>query len=119
MEPSTDSAGTPGACAADTPTEAERALRDDGWVTTFLVEEDGLSWKNADGEVHEAGPEEFLVHSTHRFEGMSDPADETIVMAAEHVDSGTRGIIHVAFGPDASAAEAAVLRDLPEAEGAP
>lgn len=109
---------TPGR-AADTPTEAERDLRAAGWRTSLLIDERGISWKDADGEEHEAAAEDFRIHSTHRFEGMSDPADETIVMAAEHLDSGTRGIIHVAFGPDASAAEADVLRALPEADDAP
>jgi hypothetical protein len=60
-----------------------------------------------------APPEEFSVIATYRFEGISDPDDEAIVLALAHQPTGLAGILDAAFGPAASADEAAVLTHLP------
>ncbi len=52
-----------------------------------------------------------LVHidRQYRFEGASDPDDESLVLALHDVDSQVRGVLISAYGPAASASEAEIL----------
>lgn len=61
-------------------------------------------------------PEDLAVHEVFRFEGMSDPEDESVLFALEG-SCGHRGTLVAAYGPDTSADEAAVLRRLPKGTG--
>lgn len=47
-------------------------------------------------------PDEFEIDEFHRFEGMSNPDDESIVYAISSKVHGVRGILINAFGPYAS-----------------
>jgi hypothetical protein len=48
-------------------------------------------------------PEAFEIDEFHRFEGISDPDDQSIVYAISSTDGHIRGILVNAYGPDASA----------------
>jgi hypothetical protein len=56
--------------------------------------------------------DELLIREFHRFEGVSDPDDMSIVYAIESRD-GTRGTLVDAFGVYASPAVALVLERVP------
>ncbi len=57
-------------------------------------------------------PEELMIREYHRFEGVSDPDDMSIVYAIES-QSGTRGTLVDAFGVYSNPAVSAFLKDLP------
>ena len=86
------------------------ALAEAGFGADFRVDGGGIS---GPPDVHRAPPQEFLVMGEYRFEGMSDPDDEALVIALVHEPTGIRGTIDVAYGPDASIEEAEVLTHLP------
>ena len=87
------------------------ALADAGWATTYTIVADGI--EGPDGV---ADADEFTVWRQYRFEGRSDPDDEVILLALEHRPSGELGVVHAAFGHDATAAEARIFRQLARAE---
>lgn len=47
-------------------------------------------------------PAQFEIDEFHRFEGMSDPEDQSIVYAISSMDHQIKGILVNAYGPDAS-----------------
>lgn len=57
-------------------------------------------------------PEELMIREYHRFEGVSDPDDMSIVYAIES-QSGTRGTLVDAFGVYSNPAVSAFLKDVP------
>lgn len=57
-------------------------------------------------------PEDMQVDLIRRVEGASDPADMAAVLALVCEDCGARGTAIVRFGPEASAGDARVLRQL-------
>jgi hypothetical protein len=61
---------------------------------------------------------ELVVGSVHRVEGASDPDDMALVAAVTFPGSGTKATLVLAYGPEASGADADVLLALPDA-GAP
>jgi hypothetical protein len=54
-------------------------------------------------------PEDLVVDETVRIEGISDPADESMVLALRDRSGQLRGTYVVAFGSEASTADAAML----------
>jgi hypothetical protein len=81
------------------------ALRRRGYVASFTATPEGL---HLVGSSRTLRPEEVTIRAYHRFEGVSDPDDMSIVYAIEARD-GTRGTLVDAFGVYASPAVAAVL----------
>ena len=57
-------------------------------------------------------PEDLVIREYHRFEGVSDPDDMSIVYAIES-QSGTRGTLVDAFGVYSNPAVSAFLKDVP------
>ena len=57
-------------------------------------------------------PAEFEIDEFHRFEGNSDPEDQSIVYAISSRDHGIKGILVNAYGPDASSMNQALVRKL-------
>lgn len=94
----------------DSALETAQSLKDCGWSTDFEISEDGIRGLSGSGTA--SPPGDFGVRRTYRFEGKSNPDDEVILLAVEHLPTGERGVIHAAFGPDATAAEASVFREL-------
>ncbi|KAA9338391.1 phosphoribosylpyrophosphate synthetase [Hymenobacter busanensis] len=78
----------------DTLTQAVRDLNRRGFTADFNVVDDHLYCPGLDLELH---PDEFYVREFHRFEGTSDPGDESVVYAIESED-GLRGLLVSAFG---------------------
>ncbi len=73
-----------------------RQLHVEGWVEQLSVTEGGLS---CDGCGCWTAPEEVVVDVVYRFEGMSDPGDESILFALS-LPCGHRGQLPAAYGPD-------------------
>ncbi len=91
-----------------TVTEALAYLADRGYDNEFSIDDDGRGLRDA-AQLHELSTAE--VDYRFRFEGASDPGDESIVLgvtcSGEH-----RGVVVSAYGPTADPAHAAVLQAL-------
>jgi hypothetical protein len=81
--------------AYDTLLEALNALKERGYTTDFNVAFDKLKC-TASGVC--LSPSEFEITEHHRFEGISNPADESAVYAIESKDHTMRGILVTAYG---------------------
>lgn len=57
-------------------------------------------------------PDEFRIDEFHRFEGNSDPQDQSIVYAISSEKHGVRGLLISAYGMDASALTQEMVRKL-------
>jgi len=57
-------------------------------------------------------PEDFTIDEFHRFEGDSNPSDESIVYAISSAKHGIKGVLVNAFGPDASYLNQALVSKL-------
>jgi hypothetical protein len=78
--------------AYDTVTEAISELRKRGYTMDFNLEENCIVC----GE-EKFNPSGFEITETYRFEGESDPADESVVYAIESL-TGLKGILVNGFG---------------------
>jgi hypothetical protein len=94
--------------------EAIARLRAEGYGADFRV--DGVALRCAAcGESH--APADARMEQAVRIEGVTDPADEAIVLGLACVACGARGVLVSAYGHAASAEEAAVMRALLDARG--
>ncbi len=84
--------------APETVTDAVRLLQGRGYRDDFTITTEGVHCA-ACGEHHRART--LVITDVFRFEGPSDPGDETIVLGVECPTCGGRGIVVSAFGPDA------------------
>ncbi len=83
----------------DTLSEAVNGLIKRGYTTDFLIEsEKGCLICQKDSM--ELSPEEFVIDEVHRFEGMTDPGDESIVFAISSPKYGLKGMVINSFGAD-------------------
>lgn len=57
-------------------------------------------------------PAEFEIDEFHRFEGNSDPEDQSIVYAISSKDDKVKGILVSSYGPDASSLTQEMVRKL-------
>ena len=57
-------------------------------------------------------PEQFKVVETYRFEGMSDPEDNSIIYAIESLDGTFKGVLVNAYGAYAERASSDMIRKL-------
>ncbi len=86
------------------------ALRARGYSADFSVTRDGQLRCNTCGRNHL--PSDIVIDSTARFEGASNPDDQAIVFGLRCEGCGVRGVLVTAYGPAASAEEAAVITAL-------
>ena len=84
-------------------------LADRGFAAAFVVAGDGL---RAAGTVRTFRAEDLTIREFHRFEGISDPDDMSIVYAIESRD-GMRGTLVDAFGVYSNPAVTRVLERVP------
>jgi hypothetical protein len=99
----------------DTLADRMRQLHGAGWVEQISVGDAGL---RCDGCGGWAAPEDVAVDSVFRFEGPSDPGDESILFALS-MPCGHRGALPAVYGKDTEPAVADVLvrlRGSPHAE---
>ena len=80
----------------DTLSDRMRQLRAAGWTVQVSVSDDGL---RCDGLSCWAAPEDVSVDEVYRFEGDSDPGDESILFAIS-MPCGHRGLLPAAYGND-------------------
>lgn len=97
--------------SAGTVTEEIEALRRRGYTADFGVTRDGQLRCGTCGHTHRA--EDARIESTARFEGPSNPDDQAIVFGLRCDVCGLAGVLVTAYGPTASAEEAAVVTALP------
>jgi hypothetical protein len=95
--------------AMETLREALERLVRLGYVDEFSADGEGLR-SRATGAI--AAPETFRVDEVVRFEGESDPSDESAVFALRPSGDGRRGTYTVAFGTLMDAADAEMVRRL-------
>ena len=95
------------AATPETVLEAVQLLEREGYSANTTVHEDGTLMCGACRETHPV--DGALVDQVFRFEGMSDPDDEAIVLGMRCPACGVRGVIVSAFGPNA---DPAVLQHL-------
>jgi hypothetical protein len=84
------------------------ALRAAGYVDDFAITDGDLVLVGA-------GPIDLAtvhIDQQYRFEGASDPDDESLVLALHAPATGTLGVLITAYGPSASAAEGDILSRL-------
>jgi hypothetical protein len=93
--------------------EEIEALRKRGFTADFSVTRDGQLRCDSCG--HLLRPQDAVVESTARFEGASDPDDQAIVFGLRCEECNLRGVLIAAYGPTATAEEAAVVTALPTA----
>ena len=85
-------------------------LRARGYTADFSVTADGRLRCVSCGHTHE--PSDAVIESTARFEGESNPDDQAIVYGLRCGECGVRGVLVAAYGPTATAEEAAVVTAL-------
>lgn len=89
--------------------EALHRLTAAGHTTEYRAELRGLRGRR-DGEVHP--PEDFRVDEVVRFEGESDPDEESAVFALTLRVDGSKGTYTVAYGPMMDSLDAEMVRRL-------
>ncbi|MGD9999265.1 MAG: hypothetical protein AB7L17_11665 [Ilumatobacteraceae bacterium] len=92
----------------DTLGDRMRELQAAGWLEQISVDEAGL---RCDGCGCWAAPEDVGVDSVDRFEGPSDPGDESILFALS-MPCRHRGVLPAVYGKDTEPATADVLTRL-------
>jgi hypothetical protein len=96
--------------AMDTLGETIEQLERQGFVDHFRAEPPGLRAAD-DGRLFD--PQDLVTEEVRRFEGASDPQDESIVFALRSRDGSVRGTLVASFGPATDPAVAEVVRQLP------
>jgi hypothetical protein len=91
--------------------EEIETLRQRGYTADFHITQDGELRCDSCG--HDHRPEDATVEATARFEGASNPDDQAIVFGLRCQVCELRGVLVAAYGPTATAEEAAVITALP------
>ena len=88
------------------PSQAINDLRNRGYDKDFNLEENCLVCNN-----QKFKGDEFEVREVYRFEGNSDPADESIVLGIES-NNGLKGVFVSAYGYASGAMDEAIMHKL-------
>lgn len=81
----------------DTLSEAVNDLAKRGYTADFLLHEE-KDCLYCVGNSLELSPEDFVIDEVYRFEGMTDPADESIVFAISSTKFNVKGLVINSFG---------------------
>ena len=95
----------------DTLSEAVNDLQRLGYVEDFLVQEDGECLFCV-GHSLELPPDQFVIDEIFRFEGMTDPGDESILFAISSIDNLIKGLVINSFGADFSFRSSKLVEEL-------
>ena len=79
----------------DTLTEALEGLRKEGYTQDYNLKPDCLHVQPDNIELH---PADFDIVDVYRFEGMTNPSDESVLYAIE-TRNGHKGVLVDAYGP--------------------
>jgi hypothetical protein len=82
-----------------------------GYSETFRGEAGGVRALKAD---HVHRPEDLVIESIDRFEGISDPQDEAIVIAVRSQTDGCRGTYTLPYGKNMSTLDGELLARIPD-----
>ena len=93
----------------ETLSEALQRLTAAGYTDGYQAERGGLRSRSI-GSVHPV--EQFRIDEVVRFEGDSDPSDESAVFALTREQDGTKGTYTVAFGPMMDSLDVEMVRRL-------
>lgn len=94
---------------ADTLTAATDRFIQGGFRANFHLR-DGKIISHACPTAHE--PEDLIVEEVARFEGASDPDDESAIFALRCLQHGTRGTLATSYGPAADPADQDIIHRL-------
>ncbi|MBK5221582.1 MAG: hypothetical protein JJE52_01630 [Acidimicrobiia bacterium] len=94
----------------ETMNQAAARLRSDGYTVDFNSTDVGHLKCGSCGDEHD--PQEMTIDEVVRYEGDSNPDDESMMLALRS-DCGRSGLYFSAFGSNASAADVAVFQRLP------
>lgn len=83
----------------DTLSEAVNDLIKRGYTADFLMMKDN-DCLVCEGEDLELSPKEFVIDEFYRFEGMTDPGDESIVFAISSSVHNLKGLVINSYGAD-------------------
>ena len=92
----------------DPPQAAVRRFQDLGYDANLWIAEDGRitssrgSWTT----------DNVVINDVARFEGASNPDDESILLAVEIAEDGILGLLSLPYGPNLSGAQAETINDL-------
>jgi hypothetical protein len=81
--------------AYETLTEAIQALRSEGYTEDFNLKENCLECREGKFRIFH---DEFEIDSFYRFEGMTDPSDQTILYAISSPVHSLKGLLVNAYG---------------------
>lgn len=95
-----------GGSGPDTLTDAVRSLVASGYEADYRIEDGRLNCTTC-GHSHDA--EGAVVERMYRFEGMSNPDDQSIVLGLRCPVCGLRGVLVSGYGPSADPEELDVL----------
>jgi hypothetical protein len=87
-------------------------LAREGYDDQFRGEAAGIRGGKT-GLLHQ--PQELRIERSERFEGISDPADETLVLALRCTAHGCRGTYVVPYGKDMPSTDATLIDRIPDA----
>lgn len=90
----------------NSPSLAINDLRKRGYTEDFNLEENCLVCN-----AQRFSPNDFTIHEVYRFEGPSDPADESVVYGIES-NNGLKGILVDGYGYSSTARNEAIVRKL-------
>ncbi len=93
----------------DTLVEAMNGLKAQGFTLDFNLAFDQIKCENNGICLR---PEEFEIVQTHRFEGMTNPSDSSILYAIAAKDGTMKGLLVSAYGTYATEMDTSMLRKL-------
>jgi len=79
----------------ETITEAIADLKEKGYTTDFNLNQSSIECSQTNSLLQ---PDEFIVDTVYRFEGMTDPADEMILYAISSTSKKMRGLLVNGYG---------------------
>ena len=95
----------------DTLSEAVNDLQKLGYTDDYSITENG-ECLYCSGKKLELSSDDFIIDDIYRFEGMTDPADESILFAISSKDKTSKGLVINSFGADFSYRSSKIVEDL-------
>lgn len=93
----------------DTLSQAVNDLQARGYTDELTLHDECVICNGGNTALH---PDDFIIDEFHRFEGESNPSDESIVYAISSAKHDVKGVLVNAFGPGASSLNQAMVAKL-------